>query len=90
MKYIRIDRNFVELSKFINVLDYLYVEIEQSGNIVREIGFDQQQNIVHKYPDSKFRHGKYGIFDIATIDFLNIVNNDISEKDFNEIWNRES
>jgi hypothetical protein len=57
-------------------------------NLQREIGIDFKGKIIHKWPSSDSRFGKYGIFDLAQIDSSNIET--FSEEAFEKAWQIDS
>lgn len=46
----------------------LWTEIDEAGSVTREIGFDRDGHVVHLMPASGFKHGTYGLFDLALVD----------------------
>ena len=66
----------------------VYTEVDGDGWVVREIGIDFKGKIIHKWPSSDSRFGKYGIFDLAQIDSSNIET--FSEEAFEKAWQIDS
>lgn len=87
MKYLTIDNNFIELSKFQKDLVTLLLEVDNNGTIKKELGLNVQNQIIHSFPSQKFRFGKYGIFDLNLFD-LSSVEDDISREEFYNYWDK--
>ncbi len=86
MKYLIIDSNFLDLSAFQQNLVKMFIEIDNSGSVKREIGFNLSGQVVHAYPSRKYSYGKYGIFDLATFDMSSIMESQLSKEEFEKIW----
>ena len=65
-------------------LKVLLTEVDSDGNVKREVGVDENENIVHKAPTEK---DNYGLFDNQPIDTASL-RNDCSKEEFEELWNR--
>ncbi len=89
MKYLVIDSDFIELSKFQKDLSKLFLEIDENGAIKKELGLSEQNKVIHVFPSTKFKFGKYGIFDLNQFD-LSSLEDDITYEEFNEYWNKLS
>jgi hypothetical protein len=87
MRYIIIDKEFVDLQKDFPSLGVFVVEISEDGTVKREVGLDKRNVPIHKYPDKSFRHGRYGVFDLACIDLPPATDNDVSKEFFEQCWN---
>ncbi len=89
MRYLIFDR-FSITFKRPTQFDKIFVEVDESGAIMREIGLDNNGDIIHAYPDRdlsvKFKDGKYGLFDVSLIQ-INGSKDDISKEQFENIWN---
>lgn len=44
-----------------------WTEVADDGHVVREIGFDSEGKVAHKSPSHSYKHGRYGLFDLAVI-----------------------
>jgi len=86
MKYLIIDNNVIELTRFYKNLHILYIEIDKNGSVLREIGLNNIGEIVHAYPSDKYKYGKYGIFDLNSFD-INNLKNEIDLDYFECKWN---
>lgn len=64
----------------------LYIELDNDGNSIREIGFDYSGNLVHKFPSVIFRYGTYGLFNLVSYSTRDLES-DISKEKFEKIWN---
>jgi len=84
MHYIKITSEDIDLSKF-GPIDLVYLEIDNNGSTLREIGLDNNNMIVHKYPSESFEYGIYGIFDMNAFD-LDSLESEISKENFEKIW----
>lgn len=85
MKYIKIDLNSFDLKEFYSDLYLLFIEIDNNGIVKREIGLNNKDLIIHKYPNINYKYGLYGIFDLQIFD-INSIDNELSEKEFNKLW----
>ena len=65
-----------------------WTEVGDDGVVLREIGFDSNGNIAHKMPSAKFKHGKYGHFDLAPIS-LAMVWHRRNDANPDQIWLRQ-
>lgn len=61
----------------------VWVLTDASGNPIREIGFDRNREVVHRYPGMG-KWGRFGIFDGARIPHTGP--SDVSVTSFNEQW----
>lgn len=84
MKYLKVDRDFIDFSLFSAEIEYLFVEIDLNGIINREIGVNSHNNIVHKYPSTDYKHGAYGIMDLVSL-VLDFESN-LSKERFELFW----
>lgn len=87
MKYVKIDSSFINLVSFQDDLSYLFIEVNEKGLIKREVGFNVNGDIIHAYPSKKYQYGKHGIFDLNLLEYGEL-NNDLTEEDFERIWNK--
>lgn len=65
----------------------IFVEIASDGMVLREVGFDNKGNVVHKCPSENYKHGTYGLFDLARVD-VESRKNDLTKTEFEELWNK--
>lgn len=63
----------------------LYTEVSPSGLVQREIGLKENGWVKHRFPSL---YEKRGLFDNQLVDATSLKN-DISEKEFNELWEKE-
>ena len=87
MRYLKIDNNFLELSKFRKDIVILLLEVDNKGTVKKEIGLNEHNQIVHVYPSQKFKFGKYGIFDLNIFELTNLKD-DISREKFYFLWDK--
>ena len=87
-KYLKIDMAFIDLTKVLDTIDTLLIEVNEDGTIIREVGLDSNDQIIHKYPSKDYRYGRYGFFDLASISLSHDVENDISEEKFETYWHK--
>ena len=66
----------------------IYLEVNDNGDVKREIGFNSSGKTIHKCPSDDFKDGTYGAFDLSRFDTSNLKN-DISKEDFERLWNKE-
>jgi len=88
MRYIKIKNNeLFDFSTFYPSLNLLIIELDNDGKVTKEIGIDKDNKIMHKFPERErvYRHGQYGIFDLAKFDIVNIEENS-SLTEFNTYW----
>lgn len=67
-------------------INCVYTEVNEKGQVLKEIGVDRDGKIVHRWPSSTSRLWKYGIFDLAQIDVS--VKTTLREETFNRMWNK--
>jgi hypothetical protein len=63
-------------------LKVLLTEVDSGGRVVREIGFNERQKLVHKSPTQS---NPYGLFDNQVIAIANLCN-DLTKEDFESLW----
>ncbi len=66
-------------------LEYLLTEVDETGRIRRELGYTIDNLLVHKFPSNKFKHGRYGIFDLTPLETKN-RKSDLTKEEFEKIW----
>ncbi|PWS28873.1 hypothetical protein DHW03_03295 [Pedobacter yonginense] len=86
MYYIKITSEDIDLSKF-GSIDYIYLELDGDGFPVREIGFNKNNDLVHKHPSANYKYGTYGIFDMSSFDLGNLES-ELTAENFEKIWNK--
>lgn len=90
MHILRIDEEFAPgLSTMVSSMHYMWIEIDDQGFIERELGFDDNGDIVHRYPGNG-RFGDYGVFDMNVFDVSSIVEDDIPPDEFQAVWDKPS
>ena len=62
-----------------------YVEVGEDGWVGREIGLDQHDRVVYKFPEKGPFAGFRGMCDMALFDTASVVDA-ISEQDFDRLW----
>ncbi len=88
--YFQIDQSFIDFKDFCSAIDTLFIEIDNRGFVVREIGLNKNLRVVHRFPDSDFEYGEYGLFDLAQLELKTDQHNDLTESRFEELWNIKS
>ncbi len=85
MLYIKwTEQDIAELSAFDKIY-FLYTEIDDDGNVRKEIGIDNHGNIIHKSPSTKYPYGEYGIFDNQKV-AISDRKSDLSKDEFYKLW----
>ncbi|NBB30076.1 hypothetical protein [Cellulophaga sp. BC115SP] len=87
-KYLKITNDVVDLRVPFSI-DLMYIEIDNHGKVLREIGFDSLGNIIHKYPSNTHHYGNHGIFDLNIFD-IESFENGIDKEDFEIFWDKEN
>jgi hypothetical protein len=64
-------------------LTRVLTEVDDNGRVTRELGFDSQGNLVHRYPGEPTR-AEYGVFDLAKIGPSNRA--DMDAEEFERLW----
>lgn len=64
-------------------LSRILTEVDEQGEVIRELGYDQSGKTVHRYPDEPPRATR-GVFDLAKIAFFNET--EMNPADFDELW----
>jgi hypothetical protein len=77
-----------ELSRLGEIWGLLRIltEVADDGSVMRELGFDAEGNVVHRFPGEPTRadYADYGVFDLATIDPSGGADMDAAE--FERLW----
>lgn len=63
----------------------IWTEVDPSGTVTRELGFDESGRVTHRMPSDRYRRGTYGLFDLALID-LTSHGRDIPADEFESRW----
>jgi hypothetical protein len=63
----------------------LWTEIDERGEVTREIGLDRDGHVVHLMPAVGFKHGTYGLFDLAPVD-PTPAPSDLAPTQFETVW----
>jgi len=85
LHYFRITREDGDLSSDYDNLWMVLIELDNSGSVMRELGFDQENNLVHKHPSHNFKHGPRGIFDVAFFEVRG-RDDDLIWEEFQGLW----
>ena len=64
-------------------LSRVLTEVDDEGSVTRELGFDAEGKIVHRYPGEPTR-AEYGVFDLAKIQAPDRTGIDNAE--FERLW----
>ena len=65
-------------------LTRLVAEVDETGVVERELGFDRLGRLVHRYPGGIGIAGDYGVFEMAS--FEPSAANDLSSDEFARLW----
>lgn len=85
MLYIKwTERDIVELSAFTKIT-ILYTEINDDGQVNKEIGLNSDGEIIHKCPSTEYPFGEYGIFDNQKVTISDLKSN-FSKDEFYQFW----
>jgi hypothetical protein len=85
MVYLELKNDYLDLKGFYDNLEKLFIEIDGNGHVIREVGFNSNNHVVHKFPGD-FKYGRYGIFDLSVFDMKHI-RNELSKETFELAWN---
>lgn len=66
----------------------LWTEVDDTGTVRRELGFDSEGHIAHRCPSSFYRHGRYGLFDMAPVEIAG-TQNELDPTEFEEAWRQD-
>lgn len=61
----------------------IWTEVDETGLVKKELGFDERKKIVYKIPSDQ---RSYGFFDNQLI-AVSSLRNDLSENEFKKWWN---
>ena len=61
----------------------IVTEVDDEGTVTREIGFDAQGKIIHRFP-GEMTIAKYGVFDLAKI--APSRGSDMNMEEFERLW----
>ena len=64
-------------------LTRIVTEVDDDGSVTRELGFDANGNLVHRYPGEP-KHAKHGVFDQAN--FGRSDRTDMGAEEFQRLW----
>lgn len=64
-------------------LTRVVTEVDDHGSVTRELGFDGQGNLVHRFPGESTR-AERGVFDLAKIGSSDRTDMDVEE--FERLW----
>jgi hypothetical protein len=67
-------------------LSRILTEVDEEGFVTRELGFDIEGNLVHRYPGKPTR-AEYGLFDLAKIDARDRT--EASPEEFDRLFDEE-
>ncbi len=89
MVYLRWDEVSVSgLDQMIFGLAETWTEVDETGSVRRELGFDAAGHICHRCPSQRYRYGTYGLFDMATI-AVEGRGNEIAADEFERRWQED-
>jgi hypothetical protein len=88
MRYVKWTGLDIEGLDSIAEITVLYTEIDDNGDIIRELGMNKNGTIVHKFPSHSGKYGKYGVFDGQKV-IVSDLHSDISKEDFDRMWEME-
>lgn len=78
------EENATGLSLFSGI-KALYLEIDDSGNVHREIGVNKEGKVVHKCPSIIHQYGQYGILDNQKV-MISDLKSTIMKEEFEKLW----
>jgi hypothetical protein len=64
-------------------LSRILTEVGDDGSVTRELGFDLEGNIVHRFPGEPTR-AKHGLFDLAKVSASS--GSDLNGEEFERLW----
>jgi len=67
-------------------LSRIITEVDEQGLVTRELGFDADGNLIHRYPGEPTVTDDYGVFDLATI--APSDRSDMEPDEFDCLWGR--
>jgi len=83
-RYIIVDSNLIQDLEKDTGISSIYVEIDEYGVALREVGLNNLGEIVHVFPSEKYLEGRYGVFDL--VPFEDSVISDVSVELFEGVW----
>jgi hypothetical protein len=66
----------------------LWTEVDDTGTVSRELAFDSEGHIGHRCASSFYRHGTYGLFDMAPVEIAG-TQNELDPHEFEETWRQD-
>ena len=85
MLYIKwTEQDIAELSAF-DEIAILYTEIDNEGDVHKEIGLNNDGKLIHKSPSAGYPYGEYGIFDNQKVAISDRRSN-FSKEEFYKLW----
>jgi len=89
MRYCLLNNNAINLKDFYDGLEVIMIEIDCNGKVIKEIGLNINKQIVHAFPSKRFKHGRYGLFDLSVFELLD-KRDDITVEEFYSFWSKLS
>lgn len=69
-------------------LKRLLTEVNQEGEVMKEIGINKDGKVVHAFPDENYKFGEYGMWDNVKIQ-SQYLRNDLSKREFYLLWTKK-
>ena len=85
MRYLRWDE---KLDSGVFGMVELWTEVDDTGTVRRELGFDAEGHIAHRCPSRFYRDGTYGLFDMAPIEIAGTLDQ-IEPSEFERRWHED-
>ena len=85
MRYYRWDLSEIENLEHVPILAFVFVEINESGRVVREIGTSPNFAVQYRVPGKDCPFGSRGLFDLAWID-IKLSAENLTASEFEVLW----
>ena len=85
MHYRKWDEDDAQGIQSISGMVVLYTELDNDGNVRREIGFNKSDEVVHRFPSRLYRYGTYGLFDNQKVVIIDGYSN-VTKDEFEKLW----
>ena len=82
MYYLKWTQRDIENLSTSTGMEVLLTEVDSEGRVVREIGLNERQKLVHQSPTPS---NPYGLFDNQVIEMANL-RNDLTKEEFESLW----
>jgi hypothetical protein len=85
--YCKWTENDVEGLRSSDGIVVLFAETNEEGDVLREIGVNEEGKIVHRFPSKFFRYGGHGLFDNQNV-LISESSPLVTKEEFEYLWHK--